>query len=74
MDLDSDCIDTCTDTRYSRFVIRTFRHRALKRLFQDGDASKVRADRLSALPMSWPISTRQSIRWTLTFPDIACTR
>jgi len=25
-------------------MIRTFRHRALKRLFQDGDANKVRAD------------------------------
>jgi proteic killer suppression protein len=30
-------------------VIRTFRHRALKRLFQDGDASKVRADQLKRI-------------------------
>jgi proteic killer suppression protein len=27
-------------------VIRTFRHRGLKRLFQDGDPSKIRADQL----------------------------
>ena len=30
-------------------MIRTFRHRALKRLFQDGDASKVRADQLKRI-------------------------
>jgi hypothetical protein len=34
-----------------RSMIRTFRHRALERLFQDGDASKVRRIRSSALPM-----------------------
>ena len=30
-------------------MIRTFRHRALKRLFQDGDASKVPADQLKRI-------------------------
>jgi proteic killer suppression protein len=30
-------------------MIRTFRHRGLKRLFQDGDASKVRADQLKRI-------------------------
>ena len=30
-------------------VIRTFRHRGLKKLFQDGDASKVRADQFARI-------------------------
>jgi proteic killer suppression protein len=30
-------------------MIRTFRHRGLKRLFQQGDPSKVRADRVSRI-------------------------
>lgn len=30
-------------------MIRTFRQRGLKRLFQDGDASKVRADQLKRI-------------------------
>jgi len=30
-------------------MIRAFRHRGLKRLFEDGDASKVRADRLKRI-------------------------
>jgi proteic killer suppression protein len=30
-------------------VIRTFRHRGLKRLFQDGAAGKVRADQLERI-------------------------
>src|SRR5208283_571219 len=36
--------DIRTDTRYGILVIRTFRHRGLKRLYQQGDPSKVRAD------------------------------
>ncbi len=30
-------------------MIRTFRHRGLKRLFQDGDVSKVRADKVGRI-------------------------
>jgi toxin HigB-1 len=30
-------------------MIRAFRHRGLKRLFEDGDASKVRADQLKRI-------------------------
>jgi proteic killer suppression protein len=30
-------------------MIRTFRHRGLKHLFQDGDASKVRADQVGRI-------------------------
>ena len=37
-------LDIRTDTRYGILVIRTFRHRGLKRLYQQGDPSKVRAD------------------------------
>lgn len=36
--------DTCIGTRYGRGVIKTFRHRGLKRLYHDGDSSKARAD------------------------------
>ena len=42
-------IDTCTDTRYGILVIRTFRHRGLKRLFQEGDPSRIRADQVSRI-------------------------
>ena len=38
-------VDICTDTRYVILMIRTFRHRGLKRLYQ-GDASKVRGDQV----------------------------
>ena len=30
-------------------VVRTFRHRGLRRLFQDGDAGKIRADQLKRI-------------------------
>jgi len=42
-------VDACTDTGYGILVIRTFRHRGLKRLFQQGDPSKVRADQVSRI-------------------------
>jgi hypothetical protein len=38
-------LDICTDTRYGILVIRTFRHRGLKRLYQ-GEPSRVRADQV----------------------------
>ena len=65
--------DTCTDTQYNTVMVRTFRHRGLKRLFQDGDASKVRADQIKRITRCWLISIRRYARRTLTFPDIACT-
>jgi proteic killer suppression protein len=37
-------IDIRTDTRYGILVIRTFRRRGLRRLFEQGDPSKVRTD------------------------------
>jgi hypothetical protein len=54
-------------------MIRAFRHRGLKRLFEDGDASKVRADQLKRIADVLAISIRRYGRRTLTFPDIACT-
>lgn len=39
-------IDSCTDTRYGILVIRTFRHKGLKRLFQTGEGNKLRAEQL----------------------------
>ena len=36
----------CTDTRYGTLVIATFRHRGLKRLFEQGDRSKVPANQV----------------------------
>ena len=37
-------VDTCADTRYGTLVIKTIRHRGLKRLYQQQDPSKLRAD------------------------------
>jgi proteic killer suppression protein len=42
-------IDTCTGTGYGIIVIRTFRHRGFKRLFEDGDPSKIGADQLNRI-------------------------
>lgn len=42
-------VETCTDTRYSGVVIRTIRHRGLKRLFEHDDPSKVRRDQVKRI-------------------------
>ena len=39
-------IDTCSDTRYGNLMLRTFRHRGLKRLFENAGPSGVRADQV----------------------------
>ena len=36
-------------SRYNFYVLRTFRHRALKRLFKHGDKSKLRADQVERI-------------------------
>ena len=36
-------------SRYNFYVIRTFRHRGLKRLFKRGDRSKLRADQVGRI-------------------------
>ncbi|MGA7238585.1 MAG: type II toxin-antitoxin system RelE/ParE family toxin [Bryobacteraceae bacterium] len=38
-------VATCTGTRYSGWMIRTFRHKGMKRLFEKDNAIGVRADR-----------------------------
>lgn len=38
--------DACIDTRYSIVVVRTFRHKGLKRLFESQNPSGVRADQV----------------------------
>ena len=40
---------TCNVTCYIHLVIESFRHRGLKRLYEHGDGSKVRADQLSRI-------------------------
>ena len=39
-------IDACTDTRYDIMMIKTFRHKGLKRLFERDNPSGVRADQV----------------------------
>ena len=39
-------IDACTDTRYDFKMIKTFRHKGLKRLFERDNPSGVRADQV----------------------------
>ena len=42
-------IDTYTDTLYNAGMIKTFKHRGLKRLFERGDQSKVSAKYLARI-------------------------
>ena len=37
-------IDMCNDTRYIKLMIKTFKNRALKKLYEKGDPSKIKAD------------------------------
>jgi len=39
-------IDRCNDTRYIIKMIRTFKNRALKKLYEKGDPSKINADHI----------------------------
>ena len=39
-------IDTCADTRYGIIMLKTFRHKGLKRLFEEDDQSGVRTDQV----------------------------
>ena len=42
-------IDACTDTRYNTIMIRSFKHRGLKRLYQRGDRSRISAEQLARI-------------------------
>lgn len=39
-----DLVDGCTGTRYGMGVLRTFRHKGLKRLYEQNNPSGVRPD------------------------------
>ena len=47
-----DPIDSCTGTRYNLFMIRSFRHRGLKRLYERGDPSRIAADQLDRITLT----------------------
>ena len=40
-------LDKCNDTRYTREMIRSFKSRALKKLYEKGDPSKIKADHVA---------------------------
>ena len=42
----SEAIDRCTGTRYNPAMIRSFRHRGLRRLYERDDPSRIGADQL----------------------------
>ena len=42
-------IDTCADTRYGIIMLKTFRHKGLKRLFEEDDQSGVRSDQVGRI-------------------------
>ena len=42
-------IATCTDTTYSCRVIKSFRHRGLRRLYERAEAGGIRADQLGRI-------------------------
>ena len=44
-----ESIDSCTGTRYNQFMIRSFRHRGLRRLYERGDPSRIGADQLDRI-------------------------
>ncbi|MYE66949.1 MAG: hypothetical protein F4236_01865, partial [Acidimicrobiia bacterium] len=46
---DRRLVDMCTGTRYNSRVIRTFRHRGLRRLYERDDASRVAPDQLERI-------------------------
>ena len=49
---DSEAIDRCTGTRYNPSMIRSFRHRGLRRLYERGDPSRIGADQLDRITLA----------------------
>ena len=45
-------IDSCTGTRYNHIMIRSFRHRGLRRLYERGDPSRIAADQLDRVTLA----------------------
>ena len=48
----SKSIDSCTGTQYNKFMIRSFRHRGLRRLYERDDPSKIAADQLDRITLA----------------------
>ena len=44
--------DSCTGTRYNQFMIRSFRHRGLRRLYERDDPSRIAADQLDRIALA----------------------
>ena len=45
-------IDSCTGTRYNQFMIRSFHHRGLRRLYQRDDPRRIAADQLERITLA----------------------
>ena len=50
--LEAAAIDRCTGTRYNHTMIRSFRHRGLRRLYERGDPSKIGGDQLDRITLA----------------------
>ena len=48
----SELIDDCTGTRYNQFMIRSFRHRGLRRLYERDDPSRIAANQLARIALA----------------------
>ena len=48
----SESIDSCTGTRYNHFMIQSFRHRGLRRLYERNDPSRIDADQLDRITLA----------------------
>ena len=47
-----ELIDSYTGTRYNLFMIRSFRHRGLRRLFERDDPRRIAADKLDRITLA----------------------
>ncbi len=45
-------LDSCTGTRYNHFMIRSFRHRGLRRLYERDDPRRIAADQLDRIALA----------------------
>ena len=47
-----DSVDGCTGTRYNRFMIRSIRHRRLRRLYEQDDPSRIAPEQLDRITLA----------------------
>ena len=47
-----ESIDSCTGTRYNQFMIRSFHHRGLRRLYERDDPRRIAADQLDRITLA----------------------